>query len=189
MPVSQWIADHYLNDARHFLLRYSLLRLEDFNKAGRVKNFMDVVMAAECALKAHIFQAAANADPLEVYRQIRRMSHDVSRLADAATFLPDRCAYEAVKTRLGGLSIGLRYSLDMWETYFPSFGGDDMTRQYDRTLATTEWRTQAIAEVQFLIDVLARPPEVAVEFNDLIEGIMEMQAFADAIGLRRDGGN
>lgn len=185
MSVSQSIADHYVSDARHFLLRYSLLRLEDFNKAGRVKNFMDVVMAAECALKAHIFQGAGDADPVDLYRRTRRMSHDVSRLADAANLLPDREAYEAVKARLGELSIGLRYSLDMWETYFPSFGAGDMARQYDRTLADTEWRARAIAEVQFLIDALVRPPQVIADLNDLIEESKEIEAFAEAIGLRR----
>lgn len=187
MPVSQSIADHYVSDARHFLLRYSLLRLEDFNKAGRVKNFMDVVMAAECALKAHIFQGAGDADPLELYRRIRKMSHDVSRLADAATLMGDRNGYEAVKARLGGLSIGLRYSLDMWETYFPSFDAGDMPREYDRTLANAEWRAQAIAEVQFLVDALDRPPLVIDDFDNWMEEIEEMKAFTVAIGLHKRG--
>lgn len=187
MPVSQSIADYYVSDARHFLLRYSLLRLEDFNKAGRVKNFLDVVMAAECALKAHIFQGAGDTDPVDLYRRTLRMRHDVSRLADAATLMPDRKGYEAVKARLGGLSVGLRYSLDMWETYFPSFDVGDMPRKYDRTLANAEWRAQAIAEVQFLVDALHRPPQVIDDFDTWIKEIEEMRAFTAAIGLRGQG--
>lgn len=187
MAVSQSIADYYVSDARHFLLRYSLLPIEEFNKAGRVKNFMDVVMAAECVLKAHIFHGAGNADPVAVYRRVRAMSHDVSRLADAANFLPDRGGYDAVKARLGDLSIGLRYSLDMWETYFPSFGGIESTREYDRTLANTGWRRDAIAEVELLLEALARPPEFLDNFDTMMVEIEAMEAFTRVIGLRPAG--
>lgn len=182
MTVVRTVAEYYRDDARHFLHRFRLLPPEEFNKAGRVKNFTDVVMAAECALKAHIFMASKENDAIKTYQEVRRMSHDISRLADRADFLVDRGPYEALKARLGEISIGLRYSLDMWETYFP-FGDDGQPRLYDATVARSGWRNEAIGEVKTLLEALRSEPRI-IDFAQAISDMREMEEFVRAVRIR-----
>lgn len=188
MPIHDRIADYYTSDARHFLKRFSFLPPEEFDKAGRVKNFVDVIMAAECALKAHVFRGPAGAAlaPEVLYRDIRRIGHSIADLAARADFMADRSLYDAVGARFDGLLVSLRYSLDMWETYFPGLfsARHDGPDRYDQTLGSTPWRQHAIAEVEALVDALRREPQV---ITDDIEGLFareqEMADFARRIRL------
>ncbi|MDI9239453.1 hypothetical protein QLQ15_11115 [Lysobacter sp. LF1] len=180
VTVRDSVADYYHHDAMHFIQRYESLRPEDFNKAGRVKNFVDVIMAAECALKAHIFRGPSVAGPLELYREVRGLGHAIAGLANRADFLEDRRAYEAIKARLSGLSVFLRYSLDMWELYFPLVEqeGRGGPEQYDATVGSSRWRAEAVDEVKVLIRALDRGARVVeMDIGEILEHGAEMAEF------------
>lgn len=178
--IRQSLSWSYHNDAREFLHRYSLLRPEDFSKSGRVKNFVDVLLAAECILKAHIFHGQSETEPLTLYREVRRLSHGIRPLANRADYLADRAAYDAVANRFDHLSVDLRYSIDMWETYFPALNNAEQVALYDRTVANTEWRRDAVAEVVYLVEQLspALTRVVDVGAEELLRQELEMAAFA-----------
>lgn len=176
--IRRSLAWHYHNDAREFLSRYSLLRPEDFTKSGRVKNFVDVLLAAECALKAHIFLGGSDEEPLQLFKAVKRLSHRIEPLAARADFLQDRSGYSAVAARFDQLTVDLRYSLDMWETFFPALGDNEQVARYDKTVANTDWRVAAVAEVQFLVNQLT--PALNGENgggDDFFDELAEMAAF------------
>lgn len=154
--IRRTVAAAYHHDARHFLHRFSLLPLHEFDKAGRIKNFVDVLMAAECALKAHIFMGRSSAPVLQLYRHTRRAGHKLASLAELADFLDDRAAYERIARGLTDFSVDLRYSLDAWETFFPSeFDGGAALARYQATVANAKWRNETIADVRLLIESVA----------------------------------
>ncbi len=177
--VRHSLAWHYHNDAREFLRRYGLLRPEDFTKSGRVKNFVDVLLAAECALKAHIFLGKSQAEPLTLYREVRGLRHGIRSLADRADYSDDREPYNALSARFDQLSVNLRYSLDMWETFFPGLGGEGQVARYDNTVANTQWREAAVAEVQHLVEMLRAEltREVDCGIEDEFRQMLEMAEF------------
>jgi hypothetical protein len=185
MSVRRRLAEYYYWDAHHFLQRYGSLRPEDFNKAGRVKNFVDVLLAAECALKAHVLLGRSTDDAVALYRQLRRMSHNVAALADRADYLDDRLLYDAVKEQFGGLSVSLRYSLDMWESYFPGLAAVEGARgpeEYDATVGNSAWRDKAVTLVrQLLRDLLS--PRVLDDFDDFFRAEEEMAEFVRSVNL------
>lgn len=178
---------HYHSDAREFLHRYTMLRPEDFSKSGRVKNFVDVLLAAECALKAHIFLGRSETAPLVLYREVRRLNHGIRPLADRADYLTDRAPYDAVANRLDHLSVNLRYSLDMWETFFPALEDAARIEHYDRTVANGRWRNEAVAEVVELVEALspALTREVDCGVDELFNQAEEMAAFVREAKLVR----
>lgn len=181
------LAWYYHNDAREFLRRYASLRPEDFSKSGRVKNFVDVLLAAECVLKAHIFLGQSDKEPLPLYKEVKGLSHSIQGLAERADFLDDRAGYDALAIRFDQLTVSLRYSLDMWETFFPALGDEDQIARYDGTVANTEWRKAAVAEVDFLVEQLnpALTREVSGQVEELFNNTREMAAFVRAAKVIR----
>jgi hypothetical protein len=162
-----------------------MLPPEDFSKSGRVKNFVDVVLAAECILKAHIFMGRSEEAAITIYRSARRMGHDIAALAAAADYLDDRAPYEAVAVRLNGIPIALRYSLDMWETFFPALEAQEQTELYDRTVANSVWRRQAVTEVEALIELLSPALTGEVEsFDEVFQHELDMAEFVREARIR-----
>ena len=113
------IAEHYAQDAQDFAERFDVLWEKQLHKTGRIKSFVDLMMACERGLKAHVALGRVSEDPTEVYQMIRRASHRIEPLAQAATFLSDRSTYDELASRLDSFSVFIRYSLDAYETFFP----------------------------------------------------------------------
>lgn len=140
ITVLHTIADHYFRDGRDFGERFDLLWEAQLHKTGRIKSFIDLLMGCECALKCHIFMGRKVEEPKAVYVQARKFSHDIGRLADYACYLNDRTSYEFMKERLGPFSVVFRYSLDAYETFFPSaMERGDAPLNYSKSIGNNAW--------------------------------------------------
>lgn len=143
-PVSvlRTIAKHYAIDARDFAARFDAL-WEDgrlMHKTGRIKSFVDLLMACECALKAHVALGRLQDNPEEVYETIRNAGHRIALLSEAAKFLDDRSSYDALSSRLDQFSVFIRYSLDAYEAFFPMMVvRDEAALNYSGTIGNNSW--------------------------------------------------
>lgn len=175
------VAKHYLNDAIDFGARYDLTWEHGRGKSGRAKAVVDLLMSCECILKAHVLLSDKTADPVQAYKQLRSCSHDIARLADAAKYLNDRQYYDTLKSELKDISVFLRYSLDFYETFFPS--ADDFNAVYQTTLGNAAWLKNVRQTSQTLIDKLAPEFDWVYEGEELsvmLKHEKEMKAFIDA---------
>lgn len=177
------IAEHYLRDGEDFSFRFDLLWEEALHKTGRIKSFVDLLMASECTLKAHIALGRLKDDPKEVYRTIRKAGHQIAPLAAAAHFLEDRASYEGLSSRLQDFSVFVRYSLDAYETFFPFFVERNEAKiDYSRTIGDNTW----VLETRELLRPLQAAANKALTgfvINDIakiIEHERRMKAFMEA---------
>ncbi|MDI3514192.1 MAG: hypothetical protein PWP40_1421 [Rhodocyclaceae bacterium] len=71
MSIAHTLAEHFHRDSVDFAQRFDLLWEAGplMHKLGRIKSFIDLLMACECALKAHGFLGRLNEDPREIYRK------------------------------------------------------------------------------------------------------------------------
>jgi hypothetical protein len=188
MTVRLTIAREYHRDARHLLRRFRLLPPQEFDKMGRVKNVVDLCMAAECGLKAHVFAGRSDESAVAIYRKIRRGGgHNLAALVEMADYLADRAIYAAVGQRFANFSVSLRYSLDAWDTFFPfGLAPNDAADQYDQTIANVDWIRAAQEEIQALVESLLPALEGVVEglnIKQVIEHQEAMKAFLKEAGI------
>ncbi len=177
------IAEHYAQDARDFAERFDVLWEKQLHKTGRIKSFVDLMMACECGLKAHAALGRVSGDPTEVYTMIRKAGHRIGPLAEAATFLSDRSTYDELASRLDSFSVFIRYSLDAYETFFPLLvERDEAKLNYSQTVGNNRW----VLEVRNLLDTLLASvsKELAGFVTDDIEQILgherRMREFMEA---------
>jgi hypothetical protein len=183
LSVLHTIADHYRRDARDFLERFNLLWEAQLHKTGRIKSFVDLLFACECVLKVHIILGRISDEPTAVYNDIRRLGHDVGALADAADFLKDRVKYQFVKDRLGPFSVFVRYSLDAYETFFPSaMERVDASIDHSKTIGSNPWVLECRDHVSFLLESTANEFQgfVTDDLSVLVENELRMKAFVEA---------
>lgn len=146
------IARHYFTDACDFLSRFDFL-LEDYSKTKRAKCFVDLLMGFECILKSHAFLSHRSNNMEEVYTEIRHAKHNLEKLSDLASYFPGRDLYEHTKRELGAFSVFLRYSLDAYESFFPSvLPRDEAAFDYSKTLANHPWLIEMRNLLKRLID-------------------------------------
>lgn len=48
------------------------------HKMGRVKSFVDLLMACECSLKSHALLSMPDKTPVEAYRAVRACGHNMN---------------------------------------------------------------------------------------------------------------
>lgn len=161
LSVKHSIAEDYWNDARDFATRFDVLWEDQTHKTGRIKSFVDLLMSAECALKAHIFLANEQNDPKAIYERVRKAGHRIGPLADYAKFLPERSIYDTIKTQLAEFSVFLRYSLDAYDTFFPPLC-DQAQIKYSNTVGNDCW----VMNVRTTVDSLIN--SVTCEFSGFV---------------------
>lgn len=177
------IAKHYLEDARDFIYRFEVFINLPLSKTQRSKAFVDLYMASECVLKAHIF-ASATTDKLdETYRKVRKIGHNISKLSDEAHFLTDRNDYKYLKDELDRFNVFIRYSLDSSEFFFPS-GKDKAEAKVDSTVTISNltWLSQIAACVNRLISTLYPQINAGIvedSFEEIFESEQLMGEFRD----------
>lgn len=163
LSVLHSIAEHYHRDALDFAARFDVLWESQTHKTGRIKSFVDLLLGCECALKSHIVLGRLSDEPRTVYLQVRKASHQIAALARAATFLDDRSTYVALSQRLEQFSVFIRYSLDAYETFFPSYVERHEAKvNYSKTIGNNPW----VLEVRAYLDVLL------VSSNDAFSGML-----------------
>ena len=182
LSVLHTIAGYYIKDADDYLQRFNRLWEAMLHKTGRIKSFVDLLLACECALKAHIVLSRVREDPGSVYVNVRRYRHDLERLAADAKFLENAAIYAEIRERLGPFSVFIRYSLDAYEVFFPSaLERDQALINHSKTIGSNDW----VLECRDLVAALLPEPQkalsgiVTADLNALMEHDKEMQAFAD----------
>lgn len=154
LSVLHTVAKHYIRDAHDFLERFNILWEAQLHKTGRIKSFVDLLLATECSLKGHIVLHRIADDPITVYKNVRSYGHKLDALAAAANYLEDRSSYRAVQKRLAPFSILIRYSLDAYETFFPSsLDRDDVHINYSKTIGNNPWVLECRDIVASMLDV------------------------------------
>lgn len=185
LSVLNTIAEHYYRDANDFASRFDLLweAPAQLHKMGRIKSFIDLLMCCECALKCHVFLSHHAEAPREVYCKVRKYGHNIGRLADYATFLDDRSPYDHLKTNLGDFSVFLRYSLDAYETFFPSYmDRKDAEVNYSTTIGNNPW----VLEIRSNLNTLLSSTQesfsgfVTDDLEALFTHEKQMKEFADS---------
>lgn len=192
LSILRTIAHHYTEDARDFVERFDLLWENQLHKTGRIKSFVDLLMACECVLKAHVMLGRSSDDPREVYKEIRKASHQIGPLAKAAVFLTDRSIYDELARRLDNFSVLIRYSLDAYETFFPSYiERHEAKLNYSHTIGNSPWVLEVRALIVPLLDSVS--DELGGLVTDDIGAILEherqIREFIDSVqGQRGTGG-
>lgn len=143
-------------------------------------------MGFECALKAHIFLSDSSTTVELVYKKVRKSSHDLSQLADMSSYLVDRGLYEKVKNDLGEFNVFLRYSLDAYESFFPSY----LPREYAKlnwsvTLTNYPWLIEMRSLLKTMIVAVSEEfcGYVTADIEELLEAEERMRSFAEKVRL------
>lgn len=185
-PVSvlHTIADHYKRDASDFLERFNILWERQLHKTGRIKSFVELLLACECILKCHIILQEIEGDPRTVYKKVRSIGHNIEALAKEARYLNDRSSYAEIESRLGSFSILVRYSLDAYETFFPSaLEGSDAPINHSATIGNNPWVLATRDLVTSLINSTTKSSDeiefVTDDLEILLQHELEMKKFAE----------
>lgn len=182
--ITRELSKYYLADARDFIERFDILWDEPLrSKTGRVKRFVDLLMAVECILKSHIFFYRINDNPEECYKQVRGMGHNISRLADTANSLNPCDSYLRISEALKEFSVFLRYSADMSETFFPIILDDDSNESlYWITIGNIKWVLSIREQCQDLIDSVSEllsDEYCGIDLQEIIDHGKEMKEFVE----------
>lgn len=162
------LAAHFLRDANDFLWLTSLADRSDFqHRAFRAKIFVDMLMAAECALKSIILILSPRLEgPDDSYKVIRKCGHDLATLVRiAAQRARGRVAFLTgdelkVLEKAASLGVRSRYSADV---FFMLMHEDPQDRflslgKITSTIDDSEW-------MKTLHRVVARAARVAKTAN------------------------
>lgn len=172
LSVPHSIAGHYHNDAREFAARFDILWESELQKTGRIKSFVDLMLACECALKCHAFLGRLDQDPYETYRLARRAGHRIEQLVRLAIFLDNRSIYEQVGSKLAPFSVLVRYSLDAYATFFPSLADwGDALIEHRTTVGSNTWVLGVRSDVGQLINLAS--PEFAGVVSDNVDALLQ----------------
>jgi hypothetical protein len=182
--VLHTVAEHFHTDARDFVVRFDALWENGalMHKTGRIKSFVDLLMACECSLKSHALLSKSEKTPVEIYRAVRKCRHDIGRLARLANHLQDRSPYEHLEKTLGELPVHIRYSLESYEVFFPELmNRDQADRNYSATIGCDSWVLDLRRTVGLLLDGTSKEfaGEVSIDFGAWLENAEAFKAFAD----------
>ena len=182
--IQYQLAQHYFTDARDFCNRFDILWEAELHKTGRVKSFVDLLMGCECILKSHIFLSRIEDDPTKCYSQIRSIGHNISALANEADKIKESDSYKEISAQLEPFSVFLRYSFDMWETFFPSsMDASETTPAYSSSIGNNEWVLNIRSICETLITQVSKDFNVLYTDEDItkiMDSEIEMASFVSA---------
>jgi hypothetical protein len=184
LSVLHSIAEHYHRDARDFASRFDALWEIETHKTCRIKSFVDLLMACECALKSHVALGRVTEDPTDVYITVRKASHQIASLAGAARFLKDRTVYNELSSRLQAFSVFIRYSLDAYETFFPSYvERHEAKLNYTKTIGNNLWVLEVRALLQPLLESAGEAFSgfVTDDIEAIIDHERQMKEFMESV--------
>ena len=162
--IIEVIAENYLSDARDFQYRFDKLWESELHKTGRIKSFVDLLMAFECILKCHAVLSHASNNPEEVYTSVRRCGHNIARLCEMPHFLKGNRIYQTVSEDLGKFSVNIRYLLDAEALLIPLIEDwKNAPINYDQTIGNHSW----VMTLRKRLDTLIAPANE--KFNGLCE--------------------
>lgn len=155
ISIHRSIAEYYWIDAMDFLARFNFLWEKEVHKTGRIKTFVDLLMACECALKSHAMLGSEAECPKIIYGKIRKAGHKIDKLAGLACLNHDRSKYEFVKSELQDFSVFIRYALEAYDTFFPVLDNWDKAEiDHSKTIGNNPWVMSIRDCAQALVDEL-----------------------------------
>lgn len=179
------LAFHYYTDATDFLTRFDLL-IEEYSKTMRLKCFVDLLMGFECILKCHIFLSSTKENMNEVYKEdIRDSGHNLSALADKAKFL-HHDIYQKIKIELGEYNILVRYSIDGYANFIPSYLlGKDSKFNFSETLLNTIWISEKRDLLEKMINSTSSEfqEDASMDLQESIRDEQELCAFLEKVRI------
>ncbi len=184
------LAEHFLRDAQDFVTRFDALWEHGglMHKMGRTKSFVDLLMAVECALKAHAFLSLKDDPADEAYRAVRTCGHNISSLVDLSNYMEDRTVYERLAEQLTELQVHLRYSFEANEAFFPAWTGRaEADQNYGTTVGNNPWVLAIRSDVEMLIDSVQREFTgfITDDIVQICNAEAEMRQFIDEIVKKR----
>lgn len=188
MKTKRWsilhtIAEHFHRDANDFAARFDALWEHGslMHKMGRVKSFVDLLMACECSLKSHALLSTPDKTPVDAYRAVRACGHNIGKLASLASYLQDRAPYDYLAGQLVELPVHIRYSLEAYEAFFPAFvERDQAEKNYSATIGCDPWVLKIRKMLGVLLEGISNEfsGEVAMDLVDLIDSERAFAEFA-----------
>lgn len=177
------VAEHFHRDASDFSTRFDELweNASLMHKMGRVKSFVDLLMACECSLKSHALLSMLDKKPVEAYRAVRACGHNIGKLAPLANYLKDRAPYEYLASHLTELPVHIRYSLEAYETFFPALvDRGQADKNYSATIGCNPWVLEIRDVLGLLLEAIGEEfsGEISMELGDLIGREEAFKAFA-----------
>ena len=142
-------------------------------------------MGFECILKSHIFLSHPTDDMKEVYKAVRKCSHNLDKLASLANYL-GATDYQVIKGNLGEYSVLIRYSLDAYENFLPSCAGfGEGKYNYSSTLTNHPWMMSQRDLLQKLINLTSGEfgGFVDLDFDKIVDESRQMREFAKDVGV------
>lgn len=182
------MASYYWIDARDFLSRFNILWENETHKTGRIKTFVDLLMACECALKSHILIQAKEDNAEDTYRKIRRSGHDIGKLVDLAVLNENQSMI--IKQQLRNFSVELRYALDAHDTFFLVELDNEGLLLHSQTIGNNQWVMSIHQCIQKLVNELdayfANPNRTQ---NRTLDEILEDEHFISKTLNQKDSTN
>jgi hypothetical protein len=177
------VAEHFHRDASDFAARFDALWEHGslMHKMGRVKSFVDLLMACECSLKSHALLSMPEKTPFEAYRAVRACGHNIGKLAPLANYLKDRAPYEHLASQLVELPVHIRYSLEAYEAFFPTLvDRDQADKNYSATIGCNPWVLEIRKVLGTLLEGISEEfsGEVSMDLVELIDGEKAFAEFA-----------
>lgn len=122
---------------------------ENFTKTGRIKIVLNLVMACECALKAHLVLSRPETPPKILLDEIKRVGHNTTRLSKLTTYMQDPHTYNEIRTLLDPIRVEVRYSFNAAHTYFRA---NETYNLHATTISNPDWVQQVREHLDVLID-------------------------------------
>ena len=146
--INENIAKDFITDSSDFLKRYKILEEVSISghKGLRSKLLVDLLFAAECALKGLIF-ITSKEDIKLVYKKI--CTHNLNQLL---TFLPDKEKSDCesfLNDTFINFSIKTRYMVEAYKTFEEN---GCLSKEYYDTIANPEWFSKVYENLKKLKD-------------------------------------
>lgn len=184
----QALAQHFYLDALDLYERFHAHWESQPRKSSRVKSFIDLRMACECMLKAKCVVARQHLPLFEAYKEVKDLGHRIQNLASQAQRAQSSTANERAVEYFDRFGVGLRYSVDAYEYFFPVARRlRDGRRSYASTLGDADWMNEAKAVVVELLEwgSLEFNGEVGDDIEAILLGSEEIEAAIKKSGRKK----
>jgi hypothetical protein len=177
------VAEYFHRDALDFAARFDCLweTASLMHKMGRTKSFVDLMMGCECALKCDGLLSGLGEDPVVVYKRVRACSHSIRDLLAHARHSKRQDVYQPLYGMLADIPVGIRYSRDAYDVFFPAFMEPEATKlKYSQTIGNDRWVMGIRAILRALNEAVGEEflHQVSTDIEGIFQHQNELQAFA-----------
>lgn len=176
----RYLAQHYFLDALDLHSRFRTHWEDQPRRSSRVKTFIDLLMACECMLKSQCIMARITLPIGDAYAQVRVLGHNIHKLSFSAEKAFPSTVHKRAREYFSPFNVGLRYSVDAHEYFFPVGSPQQANRpSYRFTLGNKNWMDAAESVVTELIKW--GKTEFNGEVDENIEHILHNEVELEAV--------